>query len=145
MAYELRGNLKQLFQRNKRRVLHYVTWSSQIYYLTRSRHAGLLSLSEMASFQENSAPVQDILATTLGINCCSWQLNSIADIPWERPRWFSGWQNRTAGTEGVNDASWGLCFCPVLCAVLELTAGETKLRVVLNISISTEPRRSIYF
>lgn len=39
----------------------------------------------------------------------------------------------------------GYVSVAVHCAMLVLNAVETKLRVVLNISISTEPRRSIYF
>lgn len=49
------------------------------------------------------------------------------------------------GLKELTMLAGGYVSVAVLCAVLELNAVETKLRAVLNISISTEPRRSIYF
>lgn len=49
------------------------------------------------------------------------------------------------GPKELTMLAGGYVSAPVLCATLELNAAETKLRAVLNISISTEPRRSIYF
>lgn len=49
------------------------------------------------------------------------------------------------GLKELTMLAGGYVSVAVLCAVLELNAVETKLRAALNISISTEPRRSIYF
>lgn len=49
------------------------------------------------------------------------------------------------GPQELTMLAGGYVSVSVLCAVLGLNAVESKLRAVLNISISTEPRRSIYF
>lgn len=49
------------------------------------------------------------------------------------------------GPQELTMLAGGYVSVAVLCAVLGLNAVESKLRAVLNISISTEPRRSIYF
>lgn len=49
------------------------------------------------------------------------------------------------GLQELTMLAGGYVSVALLCAVLGLKAVETKLRAVLYISLSTEPRRTIYF